>query len=252
MSYEAFASYYDGLMQNVGYEKRAEYFCSLAERVGHTPGLALDLACGTGSLTLALARRGWDIYGVDASPAMLSVAQEKAAQEGVSLLFLCQPMQKLDLYGTVNTVICTLDSLNHLTEEEELAETFRRVSLFLEPGGWFFFDTNTIYKHREILKDHVFVFDTDEVYCVWQNQYDPAGEKEQVEITLDFFEKQGDKYLRSREQFYERAYPTATLCRLLQEAGLEPVHRFEDLTFDPPAADSQRMVYAARKHQKEE
>ena len=159
----------------------------------------------------------------DASPAMLSVAQEKAAQEGVSLLFLCQPMQKLDLYGTVNTVICTLDSLNHLTEEEELAETFRRVSLFLEPGGWFFFDTNTIYKHREILKDHVFVFDTDEVYCVWQNQYDPAGEKEQVEITLDFFEKQGDKYLRSREQFYERAYPTATLCRLLQEAGLEPV-----------------------------
>ena len=107
MSYEAFASYYDGLMQNVDYEKRAEYFCSLAERVGHTPGLALDLACGTGSLTLALARRGWDIYGVDASPAMLSVAQEKAAQEGVSLLFLCQPMQKLDLYGTVNTVICT-------------------------------------------------------------------------------------------------------------------------------------------------
>ena len=135
MSYEAFASYYDGLMQNVDYEKRAEYFCSLAERVGHTPGLALDLACGTGSLTLALARRGWDIYGVDASPAMLSVAQEKAAQEGVSLLFLCQPMQKLDLYGTVNTVICTLDSLNHLTEEEELAETFRRVSLFLEPGA---------------------------------------------------------------------------------------------------------------------
>ena len=91
--------YYDSLTQNVEYARRAEYLCALMEHLGHRPGLTLDLACGTGSLTIALAERGIDVYGIDGSADMLSVARQKAAESGLDLLFLCQKMQKLDLYG---------------------------------------------------------------------------------------------------------------------------------------------------------
>ena len=247
MSYTAFADYYDALTRNVEYEKRADYLCRLWDSLGHDPGITLDLACGTGSLTLALAQRGIDVYGVDGSPEMLSVAQQKAVNAGRSLLFLCQKMQSLDLYGTVNTVVCALDSINHLTEEAQVQVAFDRVSLFLEPGGYFIFDLNTVYKHRNVLGNETFVYDTEEVYCVWQNRYDPADGKELVEISLDFFERNGEAYFRSSEQFYERAYPTEHIREMLEQAGLKLEHCYGDLTMEPPTQDCQRMVLIARK-----
>ena len=119
--------------------KQADYLEALCHRLGHAPGLSLDLACGTGSLTVELCRRGWDIYGVDGSPEMLSAAMQKASEEGLHILFLCQKMQRIDLYGTVDTVVCTLDSINHLTSPQDVQRTFDRVSLFLNPGGYFIF-----------------------------------------------------------------------------------------------------------------
>ena len=157
MSYGVFAQYYDALTKNVNYEEMADYLCALLEREGHKAGLTLDLACGTGSLTLALAKRGIDVYGADASMEMLSVAQEKAAEEGRSLLFLCQKMQTIDLYGTVDTVICALDSIKHLTREEDVRKTIRRDSLFLKPEGDFIFDLNTPYTHRCVMKDNAYL-----------------------------------------------------------------------------------------------
>ena len=114
--YSVFAQYYDELTRNVRYAERAEYFLALLKRLEHAPGLTLDLACGTGSLTLELFCRGVDIYGVDASVAMLSQAREKCMNVGADILFLCQKMQSIDLYGTVDTVICSLDSINHLKD----------------------------------------------------------------------------------------------------------------------------------------
>ena len=127
-SYAVFAQFYDALTANVGYKERAEYFLSLLELLGHKPGLTLDLACGTGSLTLELFRRGVDIYGIDASVEMLSEARMKCAEAGADILFLCQKMQEMDLYGTVDTVICSLDSLNHVSGREEVQQSFDRVS----------------------------------------------------------------------------------------------------------------------------
>lgn len=248
MSYGVFADYYDALTRNVAYEKRADYLCRLCKDLGHEPGEALDLACGTGSLTLALAERGWDIYGVDASPEMLSAAQQKAAQAGKSLLFLCQRMESLDLYGTVNTVVCALDSINHLTELAQVQAAFDRVSLFLEPGGYFLFDVNTVYKHRKVLAEQVFVYDTDEVYCVWQNRYDPAQGREMVEISLDFFERRGAAYVRSSERFWERAYSVEEIRACLERAGMTLLHCYGDGTMEPPAEDCQRLMLVARKN----
>lgn len=244
-AYSVFAQYYDALTGNVEYPKRAEYLLALLDRLDHKPGLTLDLACGTGSLTLELFRRGVDIYGIDSSVEMLSEARAKCADAGADILFLCQKMQALDLYGTVDTVICTLDSLNHLHGREEVQKAFSKVSFFMDPGGWFLFDMNTPYKHEKVLGDNTFVYDMENVYCVWQNRYSSPLHK--VNISLDFFERDGRVYHRSSEHFAECAYPVEEVREMLAKAGFGEIAVYNELTFDPPEPDSQRLVYAAKK-----
>lgn len=243
--YSVFAQYYDALTGNVEYAKRAEYLLDLSERLGHRPSLALDLACGTGSLTLELFQRGVDIYGADASVEMLSAAREKCVAANADILFLCQKMQSLDLYGTVDTVFCTLDSINHLQGREEVQKAFSRISFFMDLGGWFFFDMNTPYKHEKVLGNNTFVYDTEQVYCVWQNRFSPANCK--VDIHLDFFEREGKSYFRSTEHFSEYAYSEEEVRSMLEKAGFGSVHVYHEMSFDTPAPESQRLVYAAQK-----
>jgi len=245
MSYSSFARYYDSLTHNVNYPKRAGYICDLLKKLNHNAGLTLDLACGTGSLTIELAKRGIDIYGIDGSESMLSVAQQKAADNGLQLLFLCQQMQSIDLYGTVDTVVCALDSINHVINENDVQKTFERVSLFLNQGGYFIFDINTLYKHKYVLGNHTFVYDTDDVYCVWQNNFEAKSNR--VGITLDFFGREGNAYYRSSEHFYERAYDTDLIVSMLSKAGLETVGLFDDLSFERPNDKTERMIVVAKK-----
>ncbi len=122
-SYLSFARFYDGLMQDACYEKRCDYILKLAESFGHDMGITLDLACGTGTLTRLLKKRGVDVFGIDYSMEMLSEAMQSASEEGLDILFLRQKMQSIDLYGTINTCVCTLDSINHLTKIEDVAKT---------------------------------------------------------------------------------------------------------------------------------
>ena len=242
--YNSFSEYYDALMQNVGYKERCDYIMEVFERLGHDMGLSLDLACGTGSLTVELKKRGVDIYGIDASYDMLSHAREKAEENEVDILFLCQKMQSIDLYGTIDTCVCTLDSINHLTKETDVQKTFDRVSLFMNKGGYFLFDANTIYKHEKVLSDNTFVYDTDDVFCVWQNS---LKENCVVDIELDFFEREGRVYYRTEEKFSERAYSTEQMRIMLEKAGFEVVSLYGDMTFDAPKEDEQRIIYIAKK-----
>lgn len=244
MSYEIFADFYDELTGNVGYRERAEYILRVLDSFGHDAGLTLDLACGTGSLTLELKKLGVDVYGIDGSADMLSVALQKASDEGEQILFLRQKMQSIDLYGTIDTCVCTLDSINHLTDARDVKKTFSRVSLFMNQGGIFLFDVNTVYKHKEVLSDNVFVFDTDDVYCVWQNT---PREDSITDISLDFFIPDGDRYARITEEFSERAYTEDELRQWLQEAGFEVLGVFGDMTLDMPRDTEQRLIFAARK-----
>lgn len=242
--YHIFSRFYDNLTFNVDYRERADYIQSVFDLAGHAMGLTLDLACGTGSLTVELARRGVDIYGIDGSPDMLSVAMDKASEAGLEILFLCQQMERIDLYGTIDTCVCTLDSLNHITDKAQLQTVFDRVSLFMNPGGCFLFDVNTVYKHREILGDNTFVYDTDEVYCVWQNSLE---ENNVVSIELDIFEREDRTYCRHTERFKERAYPVDELSEMLTAAGFEVVGIYDDMTSEPLREDSDRAVFLARK-----
>ncbi len=244
MSYDAFAGVYDRLMADAEYPRRVAYVEELFHRHDRMPTLLLDLACGTGSFSVAFAQKGVQVVGADPSPEMLWQAQNKALAAGVEVLFLCQAGEELDLYGTVDGAICMLDSINHIANPQTLAAALERVALFLEPGRVVVFDVNTPYKHREILADNTFVLEDEDVYCVWQN----TTEEDLTQIDIDFFCRQeGEVYTRQSEQFFERAYPPEALDALLQAAGLETVAVYGDLSFDPPEAETGRVYYVTRK-----
>ena len=244
--YGDFAYYYDLLTENVDYESRCDYIYGLLARNGVGKGILLDLACGTGSLSMLLGEKGYEVIGVDASEEMLSVAQEKKYESDADVIFLCQKMEELDLFGTINAAVCTLDSINHVTDEERVREIIRRVSLFMEDKGIFIFDVNTPYKHREILGNNTFVYDMDEVYCVWQNETD---ENMLTTVSLDIFEKdeETDAYYKYSEQFRERGYELPFLEELLAKNKFELIGIFGEMTEEPVKADTQRAVFVARK-----
>lgn len=243
MSYEVFADYYDELMQNVDYDGRAKYIDSLIKRFKPNANLLVDLACGTGSMTVKFADIGYDVIGVDISEEMLSRARDKS---NGNILYLCQSMQKLDMYGTIDAFVCTLDSLNHINGRDELCRALERVSLFLEPDGVFVFDMNTPYKHEKILENNTFVYETDSVYCVWQNEYEGGGK---INIVLDFFEEQENgSYERFCEDFSETAYSYADTEEMLRGSGLKLLAAYDDMTFNPPNEQSERIVFVAKKN----
>lgn len=243
--YSEFAFVYDELMGDAQYKKRTSYLMSLFKKYGDVPTLLLDVACGTGGFSNEFSKLGVEVIGVDMSEEMLSVARENSAELGTDVLFLCQKAEELDLYGTVDGAVCCLDSLNHITDYRTLCTALKKVSIFLEKGKLFIFDVNTEYKHKEVLGNNVFVIDKQDVYCVWANNY--SKKNNIVEISLDFFIKDGETYQRSCEEFSERAYSQDQLEKALKKAGLEIVKIFDDMTEKPLNKKSERAIYITRK-----
>lgn len=243
MAYTSFAEYYDALTANIDYEEIACYYNQLNEKFGGIKGILLDLACGTGSLSVIFSRIGYDVIGTDISPEMLSIAVSKD-HEGIE--FLCQSMTELDMFGTIDGTVCSLDSINHLDNIDEVRQTFEKVSLFSNKGALFMFDVNTPYKHEHILADNTFVYDTDEVCCVWQNEYQGDG---RTDIYLDFFaeDEESGMYDRYSDDFSETAYPAEKIKELLIGAGFEICACYEYLTENEPTEESEKLTFVARK-----
>lgn len=245
MSYDDFSRFYDLLTDNVEYEKRADYFCRLLSMCGIKSGILLDLGCGTGNMSFEMAEKGFDVIGVDSSIGMLNAAQQKMFENGTRVLLLNQNMQEIDLYGTVDCAVCVLDGINHLPCADDVKKTFEKVSLFMNKGGAFAFDVNTIFKHRNVLADNVFVYEPENVYCVWQNNFN--ADDNSVDISLDFFEEEDGVYYRSSENFTEKAFELSDIRLWLEESGFEVVGVFDDMTTDDVRPDSERAVFLARK-----
>lgn len=241
MGYSSLAAVYDKLTFNVNYKKRAEYIKNILYGDGIKSGLVLDLACGTGSVSKYLSEWGYEMILCDLSPEMLALAREKNPRS----LILNQDMTRLDLYGTVNAVICSLDSINHLTKEDDVKKTFERASLFTEKGGAFLFDINTPFKAREILASNTFIYEKDDVYCVWRNSYDETSSI--TDISLDIFKESGGYYKRTKDYFSERAYKIEDLVKWLSGAGFYVKNIYDDMTFNKPKDNSQRVYIDAVK-----
>jgi SAM-dependent methyltransferase len=243
--YDFFARFYDRLMADIDYKQRAEYFSEIMTRFGVKPEIVLDLACGTGSLTLELARAGYDVIGVDRSEGMLSAAADKAAEAGQEALFLCQDMRSLDLYGTIGTAICHLDGMNHLMSPQSVKTAFSKVALFLEKGGLFIFDLNSLYKIQNELGDNTFIYDLDDIYCVWQNSYSKRSRICRFDLT--FFERRDGVYSRGDEHFGERAYTIDQIRDWLALNNLRLDAVYDGFSFEKADDKSKRLVCVAVK-----
>ncbi len=245
--YRSFAYFYDQLTENISYKKRAEYFDSLIKLHGGRKNILLDLACGTGSLSEEFSRMGYDVIGIDSSEDMLNSAIEKKIGSGLNIQYLCQDMTELDMFGTIDVTICALDGINHLPDISAVKRTFERVSLFCEPEGLFIFDINTPHKHRDILGNNTFVYDMENVFCAWQNTYN-GGDDNRVDMSLTFFERmESGLYERYEDGFSEIAFDENIIDELLIKSGLEIAAKYDYDSFDPPRADSEKLVYVTRK-----
>lgn len=247
--YKDFAFFYDLLMKNADYESRFAYIVGLLAENGIGKGILLDMACGTGTLSKMFSKKGFDVVGIDASEEMLSRAQEKKLEENFDALFLCQRMEELDLFGTIDAAVCTLDSLNHVTDTETVREIFRRVALFMNDGGVFVFDVNTLFKHKNVLANNTFVYELENVFCVWQNTLLENGET--TLINLDIFEEDEEEngvYVRYSEEFCERGYEISALKGMLEEFRFEVVGIYDDMTKNPVKENSERAVFVCKKH----
>lgn len=244
--YSVFARYYDELTANIDYVRRGEYFHEIIKKFKETKeNILLDLACGTGSISEVMARLGYDVIGVDNSDEMLGMAIEKKFDSGLNIQYLCQDMRKLDMFGTVDVIICALDSINHLANLNDVRKVFEGAAFFCEMNGLFIFDVNTLYKHREILANNTFTYETDNVYCIWENTLN--AETDEVRMNLEFFEREENGlYSRSSESFSEKAYSEEIIEKLLEESGFKVLAKYGDDTFEPPTETSQRIIYAAR------
>ena len=239
--YGDFAEAYDALTFNVPYDEIAEYYneilCSL------TKGKRLlDMGCGTGNLSVRMTALGFDVIGQDASEEMLTIAAAKSTD----IRWICQNMSETELGEPADAVISTLDSINHLQDADEMEKCFRAVSRNLKSGGVFAFDVNTIYKHREILGSNTFIYDVDGIYCVWQNEFDPADNGVGIELDL-FFEEEDGVYTRGYESFREVAVSENELRRRLERAGFQIVDIWEYLTHGIPNERSEKLMVIARK-----
>lgn len=246
-SYSFLAGCYDGLTYDVDYAAWADYIEAHFSKAPLPGRTVLDLACGTGSLTRELALRGYEMIGADQSPEMLAQAAEKnRGIPPVEPIFLCQPMERLDLYGTIDACVCCLDSVNYVTDPKKLARAFQRVHLFLMPGGLFLFDINTPEK-LEGLDGQVFLDETEEAYCVWRAEFSKRGRMCSYFMDIFRLDRETGQWDRGEELHRERAYTIAQLTAMLEEAGFQDIRTFGELTMRPPKPGEQRVFFTARK-----
>lgn len=243
--YNDFAEVYDRL-QDADYEKFVDYYEEIFQRYGKKPELVLDLACGTGNITIPMSKRGYDMIGIDLSCEMLNIAREKAFDEEQSILFLNQDMSEFELYGTVDAIVCALDGINYITDKEMLQKVFMLVANYLNPGGIMVFDINSEYKLSRILGNNTFVNEEQGIYYVWRNNYSP--DTKICEFELNFFEEQENgEYLRFDEFQEERAYSPKEIENIVQNAKLNLEGFFRPFSFENSKETDERIFVVITK-----
>ena len=243
-SYDALAASYDGLMIDGSYRKRADWLDRQLRKSAIPVRTVLDLACGTGTISCLLTQKGYQVTATDGSEEMLTQAMGKAAAlEGQPPLFLHQTMPRLRLLEPVDAAVSTLDSLNYLTREKDIRETFRRVYRWLKPGGQFIFDVNTPYKLRR-MDGQMYMDETEDSFCVWRTFF---SERTRVcTYQVDLFRRNGDgAWDRDFEEHRERAWTQEQLRTYLTDAGFTDIRITGDLTLRPPKAEEDRWIVRA-------
>lgn len=247
-TYESFAEVYDLFMDNVPYDVWKAHLLDILGQYHITDGLVAELGCGTGKMTRRLAEAGYDMIGIDNSYDMLSIAMEHPTED---ILYLCQDMRAFELYGTVAAVISVCDSMNYIVEYEDLVEVIRLVNNYLDPGGVFVFDMNTLYKYRTQLADNTFAENREQGSFIWENTFDEDSRINEYDLTLYIQdEEDADYFMRFEEVHYQRAYEIAEIQKALQEGGMEFLGVLDADTMDVVQETTERMYVIAKEQGK--
>ncbi len=250
-AYTSFAQVYDTFMDNVPYQQGCDYLCKLLHQHDIDHGLIAELGCGTGSLTERLAAAGYDMIGIDNSPDMLELAQEKRVASGRDILYLLQDMREFELYGTVRGIISFCDSINYITDPDDLLQVFRLVNNYLDPGGLFIFDIHTPYYYASVLGESTIAEDRDTVSFIWDNYYDTDTRINEYSLSIFVQEPDApDLYRKFQEDHFQYAYSLEQVQTLLAQSGLEYLTAYDEFSLDPPRPDSTRIHIIAKEHGK--
>lgn len=249
MIYDLIAPIYDEVNGDINYYEWAKFVQRIIEKFGSgiPCELMLDLGCGTGSMTIALAQLGYDMTGVDISTEMLDIARDRAADAGYEdkILWLCQDMREFELYGTVDAAVCSLDGINHLITNTDLDKCLRLVHNYLVPGGLFIFDVNGKYKFENVYADETYCMENEDSVCVWQNYYNEKSHLCDFYITL-FKKVQDGRYERYDDTETERMYTLRSLKNALKRCSMEFVGAYSDFEFTNATDNDERIYIVAR------
>lgn len=247
MSYKYFSSLYDELMDEAPYDQWLNFFEQQKNKYLPEAKKVMDLACGTGEVTLRLFERGYDVVGVDLSEEMLSVAQSKAFQKGLQISFYLQDMSQLDGLEGFDAVVIFCDSLNYLTSEEQVRNTFERVYGALREGGLFLFDVHSPYKMNCVFKNNTFAYNGDEISYIW-NSF-PREHKLSVEHELTFFvyDEETNQYDRYDELHKQRTFEPSQYKEWLEKVGFKTLAITGDFTDERVNDEHERIFFTLKK-----
>ncbi|MCQ2557724.1 MAG: class I SAM-dependent methyltransferase [Oscillospiraceae bacterium] len=240
-SYGPLAPWYDKLTKDVPYASFADFYEKQFQATEGSFQMLLDLCCGTGTLTQLMAQRGYEMIAVDMSPDMLMSASAKDYSGVIPPLFLCQDARELDLYGTVDACYCSLDGFNYIPGED-LPEVFRRLHLFVRPGGLLVFDLRTEDFFASIDGD-IFVDETEDVLCLWRADYEP--EEKLMVYSMDVFSRSGKYWKRGSEDHLEYVHPEEELRKMLASNGFINIK----FTTDCPQGNMGRVFVIAQRNE---
>lgn len=243
-SYNEFAYIYDNLMHSdINYEQLADYIENIFSHYGISPDLVCDMACGTGNVTIPLAKRGYDMIAVDLSQDMLNVAREKS--DGLDILYLNQNISDIDLYGTMGAFLCMIDGINYILTPKSLIKLFTRLkTCFMDPDALLIFDISSYYKLENIIGNNTFIHSERDIFYSWQNRF--IKDKSLSDMLLNFFVKGKHGYKRFEERHIQRAYTVDELTYLLKKSGFTNIDTYAAMTFEAPNENTQRIVFVCR------
>lgn len=249
-SYGGFADVYDLFMDETPYEEWGAFIVECLKERGVERGIVLDLGCGTGTLTEYLAEKGYDMIGVDNSYDMLDKALQKKEQSGLDILYLCQDMREFELYGTVAAVISVCDSVNYITDLEELTGVFSLVNNYLDPEGLFLFDFNTDYKYREVIGERVIAENREEGSFIWENSYDEESKINEYDLTIFKRIEDNGLFEKTEEVHFQRGYTLSEMKEALEKAGMVFEWAIDADTRKEVTKESGRIYILAKEHGK--
>lgn len=244
-SYSGFAKVYDFLMRDVDYDGWVDYLEEIFKKNEFNPKTVIEIACGTGNITNELAKRGYDIVGIDKSIEMLAFAKNKADDLGIDVKYLHQDMKKLDYNRSVDSVLCLCDGINYILQKKELISVLKKVYSLLKDAGFFIFDISSHHKLSKILGNNIYAENFEDVSYIWENYFD--YEKNICELDLTIFKRKDRLFERYQEYHYQKAYKAEEIFDALEEAGFKNISCYKSFTFENSSYEDHRINFVCKR-----